>query len=151
MRALEKLNDHFQYVILLQFIFKNIKYNSTNHLLFGYSQFAEIRSWYSNRAVTYFNTTVSKYSCTLIKQSVLKHKYWFWKHNFEHNRLDFWAMLKSIIGKILSIISRGLKMSQSYNKILTHRWLCMVWILENWSKSHIRSFEINSFKDLKLL
>jgi len=53
MRALEKLNDHFQYVILLHFVFKNIKYN---HLLVGYSQFAEIRSRYSNRAVTYFYT-----------------------------------------------------------------------------------------------
>ena len=25
------------------------------------------------------------------------------------------------------------------------------WILENWSKSHFRSFEINGFKDLKPL
>jgi len=74
---LEKLNDHFQYVILLHFIFKNIKYNLTNHLLVVYSQFAEIRSRYSNRAVTYFNTTVGKYSCTLIKLSVLKHNPYF--------------------------------------------------------------------------
>ena len=31
-----------------------------------------------------------------------------------------------------------------------HKYICD-WILENWSKSHIRSFEINSFKDLKPL
>jgi len=36
---LEKLNDHFQYV-LLNFVFKNIKYNLINHLLVRYSQFA---------------------------------------------------------------------------------------------------------------
>jgi len=32
---LEKLNDHFQYVILLHFVFENIKYD---HLLVGCSQ-----------------------------------------------------------------------------------------------------------------
>jgi len=64
----------------------HIQNNLINHLLVGYSQFAEIRSRYSNRAVTYFNTTVGKYSCTLMKQSVLKHN------------LDFESIILSIIG-----------------------------------------------------
>jgi len=90
---LEKLNDNFQYVILLHSVFKNIKHNLVNHLLVGYSQ---IRLRYSNRTVTYFNTTVGKYSCTLIKQkSVLKHS------------LDFESIILSIIGLIFEQCSKA--------------------------------------------
>ena len=48
----------------------------------------EIRSKYSNRAVTYSNTAVRKCRYTLIKQSAL-----------EHN-LDFESIILSIIGWI---------------------------------------------------
>ena len=68
----KKFNDYFQYVMLLHFIFKNTKYNLINHLQAGYSQFAEIRSRYFNRAVTYSNRTVRKHQCTLIKPSILE-------------------------------------------------------------------------------
>jgi len=75
-------------ITALNFVFKNIKYNLINHLLVGYSQFDEIRSRYSNRAVT-------KYSCTLIRQSVFKHN------------LDFESIILSIIGLIFEHCSKA--------------------------------------------
>ena len=56
------------------------------YFLTDYSHFMEIRSRYSNRAVTYSNTAVRKCRYTLIKQSALKHN------------LDFESIMLSIIG-----------------------------------------------------
>ena len=65
----------------------------------------EIRSRYSNRAVTYFNTAVRKCRYTLIKQSALKHN------------LDFGSIILSIIGWILGTVQRH---NKQFSK---HKWL----------------------------
>ena len=72
------------------------------YFLTDYLHFMEIRSGYSNRAVTYSNTAVTysntavrKYRYTIIKQSALKHN------------IDFKSIILSIIGWIFEYSSKA--------------------------------------------
>ena len=56
-----------------------------------------------------FYVRILMYSLRIIKFVVeLWHNWNNYGHNIEHNGWLFWAMLKSIIGKNLSIIGQGL-------------------------------------------
>jgi len=83
---LEKSNNHFQYVILLHFIFKNIKYNLINHLLVENLQKLD-------------RGTLIEQSAILIQQLVNTHVLVL--------KVDFESIILNIIGLIFEQCSKA--------------------------------------------